>query len=65
MDGENVLRHLNVSSNAPDLLGYAHLFWMAGRFKLETFDAVIDLTREGIRAPTRLLLFVLAKHFMQ
>ena len=56
----SVLHHLNVSSNAPDLVGYASLFWMAGRSRLETFDAEIDLTWEGIHAPTRILSFVLA-----
>ena len=30
-DTPSALRHLNVSSNAPDLVGYAHLFWMVGR----------------------------------
>ena len=50
---KSVLRHLNISSNTPDLLGYVHLFWMAGRSRLENFDAAMD----GIHAPTRLLLF--------
>ena len=63
-EDKSVLRHLNVSGNAPDLLGYTHLFWMAGRSRLETFDAAMDLTHEGICAPTRLLLFGLANRFL-
>ena len=60
-----MLRHLNVSSNVPDLVGYAHLFWMAGRSRLETFDVATDMTQEGICAHTRLLLFVLENRSLQ
>ena len=61
----SALPHLNISSNAPDLVGYAHLLWMAGRSSLETFDAAIDMSREGIQAPTRLLLFILSNSSLQ
>ena len=35
----SVFWHLSVSSNATDLLGFAHLFWVAGRSKVEILDA--------------------------
>ena len=38
---------------------------MASRLHLETFDTTTDMTREDIRAPTRLLLFVLANSSLQ
>ena len=61
----SVLLHLNVSSNSPDHVGFSHLFWMVGMSKLEKFDAVVDMTQEWIRAPTRCLLFVLANPLLQ
>ena len=36
----SVLWYLTMSSNAFDLLGFVHLFWIAGKSKLETLDAV-------------------------
>ena len=64
-EDKSVLRHLNVSGIAHDLLGYAHLFWAVGGSRLETYDAAMNLTKEGIQAPIRRLLFVLVNRFLQ
>ena len=60
----SVLWHLNMCSNATDLLGFVHLFWMAGRSKLETLD-MANMTQQWMCAPTWLLLFVLANRVLR
>ena len=60
----SVLQYLKVFSNAADIIGFAYIFWTSSRSKLDTLN-MANIARQGMCAPTRLLIFLPANHFLE